>query len=148
MDRGDERVSQWNANGPRDIGEPFFAYSDNYLIDTDHSVIVDVDATRSIRQAEVGATRTMIVRTRDRFGLSPAKLAADAARGSGEMLGWLVAERIELACCRFRGHEDKIVTMELERSDEETNVQPRVQGGGGEAGNGARRGGCSSLSGS
>jgi hypothetical protein len=77
------------------LANAFFAYSDNYLIDTDHGVIVDVDATRSIRQAEVGATRTMIVRTRDRFGLTPAKLAADAAYGSGEMLGWLVAERIE-----------------------------------------------------
>lgn len=32
-----------------------------------------------------------------------------------------------LACCRSRGHDDKIVTMGLETSDEETNVQPRVQ---------------------
>jgi transposase len=85
-------ASQWTGAMK---GAAFFAYSDNYLIDTDHGVIVDVDATTSIRQAEVGATRTMIVRTRDRFGLSPAKLAADAAYGSGEMLGWLVAERIE-----------------------------------------------------
>jgi len=79
-------ASQWTGAMK---GAAFFAYSDNYLIDTDHGVIVDVDATRSIRQAEVGATRTMIVRTRDRFGLTPAKLAADAAYGSGEMLGWL-----------------------------------------------------------
>lgn len=85
-------ASQWTGAMK---GPAFFAYSDNYLIDTDHGVIVDVDATRSIRQAEVGATRTMIVRTRDRFGLTPAKLAADTAYGSGEMLGWLVAERIE-----------------------------------------------------
>ena len=32
-----------------------------------------------------------------------------------------------LACCRFRGHEDKIVTMELESGYDETEVQPRVQ---------------------
>jgi transposase len=85
-------ASQWTGAMK---GPAFFAYSDNYLIDTDHGVIVDVDATRSIRQAEVGATRTMILRTRDRFGLTPAKLAADTAYGSAEMLGWLVAERIE-----------------------------------------------------
>jgi transposase len=40
-------------------GHAFFAYANNYLIDTDHGVIVDVEATRAIRQAEVGAARTM-----------------------------------------------------------------------------------------
>ena len=43
----------------------------NYLIDTDHGVIVDVEATRAIRQAEVGASRTMLERTEERFGLKP-----------------------------------------------------------------------------
>ena len=85
-------ASQWT--GARK-GPAFFAYSDNYLIDTDHGVILDVEATRSIRTAEVGATRTMIERTRDRFGLTPERLAADTAYGSGEMLGWLVGEGIE-----------------------------------------------------
>ena len=85
-------ASQWT--GARK-GPAFFAYSDNYLIDTDHGVILDVEATRSIRTAEVGATRTMIARTRDRFGLSPERLAADTAYGSGDMLGWLVGEGIE-----------------------------------------------------
>ena len=41
----------------------FFAYANNYLIDTQHGIIVDVEATRAIRQAEVGASRTMIDRT-------------------------------------------------------------------------------------
>ncbi len=30
----------------------------------------------------------------------------------------------ELSCCRFRGHEDKIVTKELESGYDETEVQP------------------------
>jgi hypothetical protein len=34
----------------------------NYLIDLKAAVIVDVEATRAIRQAEVGAARTMIER--------------------------------------------------------------------------------------
>ena len=74
-------------------GHAIFAYATNYLIDLDHAVIVDVEATRAIRQAEVGAARTMIERTYDRFGLYPERLAADSAYGSAEMLGWLVHER-------------------------------------------------------
>lgn len=64
----------------------FFAYAVNYLVDLDHAIIVDVEASRAIRQAEVGAARTMIERTEDRFGLYPARLAADSAYGSAAML--------------------------------------------------------------
>ena len=74
-------------------GHAFFAYATNYLIDLDHAVIVDVEATRAIRQAEVGSARTMIARTQERFGLWPARLAADSAYGSAESLAWLVHER-------------------------------------------------------
>jgi len=49
--------------------------------------------SRAIRQAEVGAARTMIERAQDRFGLYPERLAADSAYGSAEMLAWLVHER-------------------------------------------------------
>ena len=74
-------------------GPAFFAYSDNYLIDLKHAVIVDVEATTAIRQAEVTAAQTMIERTADRFGVEPARLAADTGYGSAEMLGWLVEDR-------------------------------------------------------
>src|SRR5215207_7091214 len=74
-------------------GHAFFAYATNYLIDLDHAVIVDVEASRAIRQAEIGSARTMIARTQDRFGLWPARLAADSADGSAENLAWLVHER-------------------------------------------------------
>jgi transposase len=40
-------------------GHAFFAYADNYLIDLKAAIILDVEATRAIRQAEVGAARTM-----------------------------------------------------------------------------------------
>ena len=52
-------------------GHAFFAYAANYLIDTDHGVIVDVEASRAIRQAEVGAAQTMIERTETCFGMKP-----------------------------------------------------------------------------
>ena len=71
-------------------GQAFFAYSTNNLIDVQHAVIVDVEATTAIRQAEVLAARRMIERSMDRFGLYPARLMGDSAYGSAEMLGWLV----------------------------------------------------------
>jgi transposase len=73
-------------------GQAFFAYSTNYLIDTDHAIIVDVEATTAIRQAEVLAAKRMIERTMRRFDLYPARLLGDSAYGSAEMLGWLVYE--------------------------------------------------------
>ena len=74
-------------------GPAFFAYSDNYLIDVKFGVIVDVEASRAIRQAEVGAAKTMIERTEERFGLKPERLAADTAYGAAPMLNWLVEEK-------------------------------------------------------
>lgn len=74
-------------------GPAFFAYADNYLIDLQSAVIVDVEASRAVRQAEVGAARIMVDRTAERFGLRPARLAGDSAYGSAEMLHWLVDER-------------------------------------------------------
>ena len=83
-------ASRWTgANG----GLAFFAYCTNYLIDLKHAVIVDVEATTAIRQAEVTAQQRMIDRTQERFGLWPERLAADAAYGSAENLAWLVHEQ-------------------------------------------------------
>jgi hypothetical protein len=83
-------ASQWTgARG----GPAYFAYSTNYLIDTDNAVIMDVEPTRSIRQAEVGAVRTMIDRVKEKHDLMPERLIADTAYGSGPMLDWLVDKR-------------------------------------------------------
>jgi len=83
--------SQWIAARKRPA---FFSYSTNYLIDTDHSVIVGVEGTRSIRQAEVGSVRTMLDRIKKRHDIDPERLIAASAYGSGPMLGWLVAREI------------------------------------------------------
>ena len=74
-------------------GPAFFAYADNYLIDVKFGIIMDVEASRAIRQAEVGAAQTMIERTEERFGLKPERLAADTAYGSAANLNWLVNEK-------------------------------------------------------
>ena len=63
--------SPWRAS--------LFAYSTNYLIDVDNAIIVDVEATTAIRQAEVLAAKRMIERSLDRFDLSPARLLGDSA---------------------------------------------------------------------
>lgn len=83
-------ASQWTgARG----GPAFFAYSTNYLIDTDNAVILDVEPTRSVRQAEVAAVKTMIDRVQKMHDLMPERLIADTAYGSGPMLDWLVEKR-------------------------------------------------------
>jgi len=73
-------------------GPAFFAYSANYLIDTDNAIIVDVEATTAIRQAEMTAAKRMVERSITHFDLYPERLIGDSAYGSAEMLKWLVHE--------------------------------------------------------
>jgi hypothetical protein len=56
-------------------------------------VIMDVEATTAIRQAEVGAAKAMLDRTAEQFDLTPSRLVADGGYGSADMVGWLVDER-------------------------------------------------------
>ncbi len=83
-------ASQWTAARK---GPAYFAYSANYMIDTDNAVILDVEASRSVRQAELGAMQTMIDRTKDTFNINPERMIADTAYGTGPLLEWLVQER-------------------------------------------------------
>ena len=59
----------------------------------EHAVIVDVEPSTAVRQAEVTAAKTMIERIHDRFELWPERLIADTGYGSAEMLNWLVNDR-------------------------------------------------------
>jgi hypothetical protein len=59
-------------------GQAFFAYSTNYLLDVENAIIVDVEATTAIRQAEVLATKRMIERSLQRFDLYPSRLLGDS----------------------------------------------------------------------
>jgi transposase len=83
-------AARWTAasNGPA-----VYAYADNYLIDLKCAVILDVEPTTAVRQAEVTAAKTMIARTAECLGIDPARLVADTGYGSAEMLGWLVEEQ-------------------------------------------------------
>ena len=83
-------AARWTAASR---GPAVFAYTDNYLIDLKCAVILDVEPTTAVRQAEVTAAKTMLTRTAERLGIEPARLAADTGYGSAEMLAWLVEER-------------------------------------------------------
>jgi hypothetical protein len=74
-------------------GPAFYAYSTNYLVDTDAGIIVDVEATPAHRTLEVESTRTMIERLEDRFAMKTKKLIGDTAYGTAEFLGWMVEEK-------------------------------------------------------
>ena len=82
-------MARWTAV----LGGPaYYAYSTNYLVDTDHGIIVDVEATPALRTPEVWSTKTMIERVKDRFGIEAKKLIGDTAYGTAEFLGWVVDE--------------------------------------------------------
>jgi hypothetical protein len=74
-------------------GPAFFAFCTNYLIDLEAGIILDVEASRVNKAAEVEATRTMIDRVEDKFDLKPERLVGDTNYGSAAMLGWLVDEK-------------------------------------------------------
>ncbi|CAA9479292.1 MAG: Mobile element protein [uncultured Sphingomonadaceae bacterium] len=74
-------------------GQAQFCYATNYLVDVKHAVIVDVEPSTAVRQAEVTAAKRMIERVHDGLGLWPRKLIGDTGYGSADMLAWLVNER-------------------------------------------------------
>jgi hypothetical protein len=58
------------------------------------AVIIDVEATPARTYDEVAATRTMIDRTENAFGVKPERLTADTAYGTGKLLAWLLDKGI------------------------------------------------------
>jgi transposase len=74
-------------------GPAFYAYSTNYLVDTDAGIIVDVEATPAHRTLEVQSTKAMIERVEERLALKTKKLIGDTAYGTAEFLGWMVEDK-------------------------------------------------------
>jgi len=74
-------------------GPAFYAYSTNYLIDTDHGIIMDVEPSTANRTQEVESTKTMINRVEERFGIKPQRLIGDTAYGTAAMLDWIVEQK-------------------------------------------------------
>ena len=83
--------SAWTAKANKRVQ---FGYGLNYLIDVEHAIIVDVEATPARTFDEVASTKTMIERTERRFDLKPGWLTADTAYGTGKLLAWLLGKSI------------------------------------------------------
>jgi transposase len=106
-------------------GPALFAYADNYLVDVKVGIIMDVKASRAIRQAEVGAAKTMIERTEERFEIKPIYLAADTAYGSADALNWIVNEKKiapHIPVIDKSKREDGTFSREDFRFDQERNI--------------------------
>ncbi|MGY4626449.1 hypothetical protein ACVWY3_004205 [Bradyrhizobium sp. USDA 4486] len=83
--------SAWTAKANKRVQ---FGYGLNYLIDVEHAIIVDVEATPARTYDEVASTRTMIDRTEQRLDLKPDWLTAGTAYGTGKLLAWLLGKSI------------------------------------------------------
>jgi len=83
-------AAAWNVKE----GRGKFGYFNNYLIDTENAVIVDVEATPARLAQEIVATKAMLERVEETHHLRPDKLAADKAYGTGPFLGWLTERNI------------------------------------------------------
>ena len=83
-------AAAWNTKE----GRGKFGYFSNYLVDTDHAVIVDVEATPARLAQEIIASKAMLERVEETHGLKPERLAADKAYGTGPFLGWLSERNI------------------------------------------------------
>jgi len=70
------------------------SYYDNYLIDNESNIILDVEATPARFSQEAAAARTMIERAQTTFSIEPKSLGADKAYGSGQFLAWLLDQNI------------------------------------------------------
>src|SRR5207248_9107299 len=79
--------SAWTAKANKRVQ---FGYGLNYLIDVEHAIIIDVEATPARTYDEVASTKAMIERTERRLDLKPDCLTADTAYGTGKLLAWLL----------------------------------------------------------
>ena len=60
-------------------GSALFAYSANYLIDVEDAIIVDVEATTAIPQAENLAAKRRVERSLELFQMYAERLIGDSA---------------------------------------------------------------------
>lgn len=85
-------LAAWVATRKR---RSIFAYDANYLIDNKLGMIVDAEGTRANRIEENQAVARMLARVEERFNMTPQRLVADTAYGSGKTLKLLTDRGIE-----------------------------------------------------
>ena len=118
-------------------GPAFFAYANNYLIDVKFGVIMDVEASRAIRQAEVDAAKTTIGRTEERFGIKPERLAGHCLRIGGDAQSCVMAAAMDFAALNV---SYDLTNAQLGDGDEERYRNPNPADDPGEAIGGCQEG--------
>lgn len=83
-------AAAWNTKE----GRGKFGYFNNYLVHTNHAVIIDVEATPARIAQEIVATKAMLGRMEKKHSLKPGCLATDKAYDTGPFLGWLSERKI------------------------------------------------------
>ena len=78
-------ASAWTAKANKRVQ---FGYGLNYLIDVEHAVIVDVEATPARTFDEIAATPVMIDRTERTFDLKPKRLITRPMARAASLAGW------------------------------------------------------------
>jgi transposase len=113
--------SAWTAKANKRVQ---FGYGLNYLIDIEHAVIVDVEATPARTYDEVAATKPMLERTEKIFGLKPKRLVADTAYGTGKFLAWIVGKGIapHIPVRDFSRRDDGTFSRSDFRFDKDRNI--------------------------
>ena len=71
-----------------------FSYETNYLVDTDHGIIMDVEATPARLSQEIISAKVMLERSARRHDFRPDRIAADGSYGTGTFLAWLLKREI------------------------------------------------------
>lgn len=84
-------AAAWNTKE----GRGRFGYFTNYMIDTAHAVIVDVEATPARMAQEIIAAKTMLDRVASTHDVEPDVLAADKGYGTGPFLAWLKEREVK-----------------------------------------------------
>ena len=79
---------------PLKDGPGRFSYETNYLIDADHGIIVDVEATPARLSQEIIAIKTMLERSAKRHDFQPDRIAADGSYGTGPFLAWSLKRNV------------------------------------------------------
>lgn len=119
-------AAAWNTKE----GPGRFAYFDNYMIDTAHGIIVDVEATPARTAQEVIAAKAMLDRVAETHGITPDTLAADKCYGTGPFLAWLKAHNVtpHIPVLDRQNQTNGVLTREAFTFDPERNVFTCPQG--------------------
>ncbi|WP_264479720.1 transposase [Roseobacter weihaiensis] len=71
-----------------------FSYETNYLVDTDHGIIMDVEVTPARLSQEIISAKVILERSARRHNFRPDRIAADGSYGTGSFLAWLLKREI------------------------------------------------------